>query len=226
MSATLTHAYCTVDDLREQLGDLTSQSLSERQLIRAINAASRAVDNYTDRRFWMDATPTTQLFQPWTDVRRQMTDYVATSYEMWLPADIASSTGLQIATDTNGDGGYATVWGASDFRLWPYSANTPGSMYGGWNKLESTGRLRFDIRGIGGNRGLMPVRITAQFGWSFLPDAVEQATLLKAAQLFKRKDAPYGVAVFGDIAAVTITRKDVDVADLLQPYLRDAAMVG
>ena len=129
MSATLTHAYCTVDDLREQLGDLTSQSLSERQLIRAINAASRAVDNYTDRRFWMDATPTTQLFQPWTDVRRQMTDYVATSYEMWLPADIASSTGLQIATDTNGDGGYATVWGASDFRLWPFD-RTAAEEYG------------------------------------------------------------------------------------------------
>jgi hypothetical protein len=31
---------------------------------------------------------------------------------------------------------------------------------------------------------------------------------------------------FGDIAAVTITRKDADVVELLWPYVRDVAMVG
>jgi hypothetical protein len=226
VSPTLTNAYCTVDDLREQLGDLSSNNLSERQLVRAINAASRAVDNYTDRRFWADETPVTKVFPPWTDVRRQTDDYVSSSYEMWLPEDIADATGLVISTDTNGGGTYDTVWDATDYRLWPYAANTSGSLYGGWNKLESTGRLRFDIRGIGGNRGLMPVQITARFGWSFCPDPIEQATVLKAAQLFKRKDAPFGVVQFGDIAAVTITRKDADVVELLWPYVRDVAMVG
>lgn len=220
------HAYCTVDDLREQLGDLNSKNLSDRMLVRAINAASRAVDNWTDRRFWADPAPVVKTFEPWTDVRRQTEDYVSTSYELWLPEDIAYTTGLEIATDTNGGGTYDTVWDAADFRLWPYRANTSGNPYGGWNKIESTGRLRFDIRGIGGNRGLMPVQITARFGWSFLPDGVEQATILKAAQLFKRKDAPFGVVQFGDIAAVTITRKDADVVELLWPYVRDVAMVG
>lgn len=220
------HAYCTVDDLREQLGDLTSNNLSERQLVRAINAASRAVDNYTGRRFWADETPQTKLFEAWADVQRSSADHVATNYEMWLPEDIASSTGLVISTDTAGDGSYATDWDTTDYRLWPYGANTSGSEYGGWWKLESSGRLQFAIRGVGGHHGLMPVQITARFGWSFIPPGVEQATILKAAQLFKRKDAPFGVVQFGDIAAVTVTRKDADVIELLWPYVRDVAMVG
>lgn len=211
----LVHAYCTTDDLREQLGDLTQQNLSERMLNRGINAASRAVDNWTDRRFWADETPQTLLFQP---------EYC--NGELWLDTDISSTTGLAVATDLDGSGNYSTAWATTDYRLWPYRANTPGSPYGGWSKLESNGRLRWDIRSPVGNRGLLPVQITARFGWSFTPPGVEQATILKATQLFKRKDAPYGVAQFGDIAAVQITRKDADVVELLWPYMRDAAMVG
>jgi hypothetical protein len=52
------------------------------------------------------------------------------------------------------------------------------------------------------------------------------ATILKATQLFKRKDAPFGVLQFGDIAAVRVTRADADVVELLWPYQRDVAMVG
>lgn len=213
------NGYCTTDDLREQLGDLTSRNLSERQLVRAINAASRAVENYTDRRFWQDAAPVTRTIP-----------VVASGYELWLDGveagDIASTTGLVIATDLNGDGSYSTVWDASDYRLWPYGANLSGSEYGGWWKIESTGRKRFDVRGINGIRGILPLRITARFGWAFVPDGVEQATILKAAQLFKRKDAPFGVVQFGDIAAVSVTRKDADVIELLWPYVRDVAMVA
>lgn len=208
----LQHGYCTVDDLREQLGDLQKKNLSENQLIRAINAASRAVDAYTGRRFWMDAAPETKLFAP-----------VAGDAELWLPEDIGSTTGLAIATDLAGDGTYSTAWNTTDYRLWPYRANTSGSTYGGWWKLESLGRLRWDTRGTA---GLLPVQITARWGWSFCPAPVEQATILKAAQLFKRKDAPFGVAQFGDIAAVTVTRKDADVVELLWPYVVDMAMVG
>lgn len=216
MAAEVTHGYCTEDDLREQLGDLVQQNLSSRQLIRAVNAASRAVDDWTDRRFWADAEPTTRLVYPKGD----------DGYELWLDVDIASTSGLAIATDPNGNGSYTNVFDAADYRLWPYDATLPGSLYGGWWKLESAGRWRFDVRGINGRHGYLPVQITARFGWSFLPDPVEQATLLVAAQLFKRKDAPFGVAQFGDIAAVQIVRQDKDVQGLLQRYQRDAAMVA
>lgn len=218
---TLNNAYCSVDDLREQLGDLSSQNLSQRMLERAINAASRAVENWCDRRFWQDSALTTRTIA----VRE------GAGYELQLDGvaagDISTSTGLVIKSDTTGDGSYATTWLSTDYRLWPYSATQPGSEYGGWSKIESTGRLRFDIRGgVGVRRDILPLSITAKFGWSFVPDGVEQATILKAAQLFKRKDAPFGVVQFGDIAAVSVTRKDADVVELLWPYVRDVAMVA
>lgn len=211
--AEVVHGYITVDDLREQLGDLERKNLSERQLVRAINAACRAIDKVTDRRFWMDANPVTKVFPVHTN-----------DGELWLPEDIASSTGLVVATS---DGtAYTTVWDAADYRLWPYGANTSGSMYGGWWKLESARGLRFDVRATYSPTGYMPVQITARFGWAFVPPEIEQAAVLVAAALFKRKDAPYGVAQFGDIAAVQVVRTDKHVQELIWPYMRDVAMVG
>lgn len=207
----VTHGYCTLDDLREQLGDLERKNLSARQLVRAVNAASRAIDEYTDRRFWADTNPVTKVF----DVP------AGTDYELWLPEDIAASAGL-VVTPYDGTA-YTTPLDSSAYRLWPYGANSSGSPYGGWWKLESTGSSRFDVRG---SRGNYPLQITARFGWSFLPPQVEQACLLIATALFKRKDAPYGVAQFGDIAAVQVVRTDKHVQELLWPFLRDVAMVG
>lgn len=207
----LVNAYCTVDDLREQLGDKTKQNLSETQIVRCINAASRAIDQTTGRRFWADAAPVTKVF----DVP------AGTDYELWLPEDIAYTAGL-VVTPYDGTA-YTTPWAATAYRLWPYGANTGGNIYGGWWKLESTGTQRFDVRGTRGN---YPLQITARFGWSFCPPQVEEACILLATQLFKRKDAPFGVAQFGDIAAVQVVRTDKHVNDLLWPFLRDVAMVA
>lgn len=211
----VTHGYCTVDDLRAQLGESKPGNLLQDQLVRAIDAASRAVDNFTGRRFWQDAAPQSVLVQP----------SIVDPYNLWLPgnAEISTVTGLAVATD-NGTGTYPTgLVLDTDYRLWPYAANTGGSAYGAWWMLEGLGTSRFDVRGA---RGLYPVRITARFGWAFIPPEVEQATLLKAAALFKRKDAPFGVLQFGDIAAVRVTRQDIDVVELLSGYVRDVAMVG
>lgn len=211
----VTNGYCTVDDLREQLGESKAGNLPQNLLVRAVNAASRAVDNFTGRRFWQDATPQSVLVKP----------SIVDPYTLWLPGkfEISTVTGLAVATD-NGTGTYATALVQdTDYRLAPYDANTGGSEYGAWWVLEGLGTARFDVRGA---RGLHPVRITARFGWAFVPPEVEQATLLKAAALFKRKDAPFGVLQFGDIAAVRVTRQDIDVIELLSGYVRDVAMVG
>jgi hypothetical protein len=208
------NGYCTVDQLREHLGESKAGNLPVNLLVRAVNAASRAVDNYCDRRFWQD-----------TGVSARLVEVVADDYDLWLPGpdDISTATGLIVATD-NGSGTYPTTWtSGTDYRLWPYGANTGGSPYRGWWKLEGLGTRNFGVRGT---RRFYPVQITARWGWAAVPVEVEEATLLKAAQLFKRKDAPFGIAQFGDIAAVRITRADADVTELLWPFVRDVAMVG
>lgn len=213
MTGTLKHAYATLDDLREHLGD-SGNKLPENLLIRALNASSRAVDNHTGRRFWQDPAVTTRTFE-----------YAGDCYTFMLPgeAEISEAAGLAVAT-WNG-ASYGPSWVLdTDFRLAPYDANQgDASQYKAWWMLEGTGTRRFDLRST---RGYYPIQVTARFGWSELPDEVEQATLLKAAAVFKRKDAPFGIAQFGDIAAVRIVRQDIDVIEMLSDYVRDVAMVG
>jgi hypothetical protein len=43
------------------------------------------------------------------------------------------------------------------------------------------------------------VQVTAKFGWPAVPDNVEKACIIQAVQLFKAKDAAFGVASFGDM---------------------------
>ena len=205
------HGYCTVDDLREQFGDAqTNRQLSNNLLVRAINAASRAVDNYTDRRFWADAVPTVRYVDPTYGL-----------YDLAVP-DIATTTGLLIDTDDAGDGTYTGNWAATDYRLYPLERPE-----GPWSVVREISGRRFAPYCPTLHRPVRPVRVTARFGWLEVPAEVEQATVIKAASIFKRKDAPLGIVqASADFPALRIGRWDNDVIELLTPYCRDIAMVG
>jgi hypothetical protein len=59
------------------------------------------------------------------------------------------------------------------------------------------------------------------FGWPSVPIAIKQATIIQASRIFKRLDSPLGVAGFGDLGAIRVTRDlDPDVAQLVMPYKR------
>jgi hypothetical protein len=46
----------------------------------------------------------------------------------------------------------------------------------------------------------------------------DQAVIMQTARLWKRRGSPEGVAGFGDLGTVYVTRLDHDVARLLEPY--------
>jgi hypothetical protein len=70
-------------------------------------------------------------------------------------------------------------------------------------------------------RGQPTVRVFARYGWPEVPDAVREATILQASRLFTRLDSPLGVAGFGDMGAMRVSRfVDPDVEQLLAPYRR------
>lgn len=50
-----------------------------------------------------------------------------------------------------------------------------------------------------------------------LSPAQEQAALIQAARLWRRRDTPEGVIAFDEIGAVRLSRLDTDVAMLLTP---------
>ena len=64
------------------------------------------------------------------------------------------------------------------------------------------------------------VQVTGTFGWSEVPTAIRQASILLASRQYKRYDSPLGVAGFGDLGVVRVSNIDPDIAKLLEPFMR------
>jgi hypothetical protein len=200
---TLVNPYCTVEDIRGQLSDKDAK-VDDVIVERAINATSRAVDHWCGRRFWQDATVKIRTYR--------VTDYLCARVD-----DISTTAGLLVATDTGGDGVFETSWTINtDFFLEPLNADADGPSYAWWD-LVACGSKRFPIYRTSPRPAL---QVTAKFGWASIPPEVEQAAVLRAVAIFKRKESPQGVAGFGDFGAIRISRQDPDVLALLAPFQR------
>lgn len=200
----LINAYCTEQQLRDQFDD-GGNLLPTALLERAINATSRAIELFCGRRFWIDPVVQTLTFAP------EDTDFLKLGFE-----DIATTEGLILKTDTNGDGTYATTWTlGTDFKLGPRNADKHGPAYC-WTELEAIGTKAFPV----GNR-IDSVQLTSKYGWSTIHENVEEACILRAAQIFKRKESISGVAGFDGFGVVRISaRKDPDVVDLISGFCK------
>lgn len=198
----VTNGYCTLAELRTHLGD-TGTALSTELLERAINASSRAIDRYCGRRFWLDAAVATRTYRP---------DSGSSTYV----DDIGTTTGLVIKTGTDGTT-FPTTWASTDYVLEPRNAGIVGSgstadAYAYWEIVAIAGRT-FSLHAY-----RPTLQVTARFGWSAVPPDVTEACIIKSASLFKRKDAPFGVAGFDQFGAVRVGRTDPGVMELLAPF--------
>jgi hypothetical protein len=196
----VTNGYCTVAQLREHFGDDTSL-LTTALLERAINASSRAIDKFCGRRFWVDSVVQAKVYR------------CDDTHEMGID-DVSTTTGLIVATDTAGDGTWATTWAATDYQLEPLNADTEQVAHAWW-RLLAVDRYLFPVHAL-----RTTLRVTAKFGWSAIPDEVEQACILRAAAIFKRKESVDGVAGFGEFGVVRIGRQDPDVMELLHRFIK------
>ena len=69
--------------------------------------------------------------------------------------------------------------------------------------------------------GEATVRVRGVFGFTSNPLVITQATVLQASRIFTRLQSPLGVAGFGEMGVVRVTRAlDPDVAALVEPYRR------
>ena len=69
------------------------------------------------------------------------------------------------------------------------------------------------------------VQISGVFGWPQVPPVVSQAALLIAADWFKLKDAPWGVAGIADIGVIRV-QSNPWIHEQLRPYCRPRGKVG
>lgn len=173
-------------------------------LASSITAASRHVDGICGRFFYQLANTT-------------MTYYPAGLWHATID-DIATAAGLTVATDSGNAGTYATAWTvATDFILEPANQRMNGIPGWPYTTIRATGNRVFPQQYAYTTRA--PIRLVGTFGWPAIPAAVTAATKILAAELFKRKDAPFGVAGFDSFGAVRI-REDARMMSLLAPYIR------
>lgn len=198
--APVTQNYVELEDMKKTLA-LEGVSYANLDLSEVISAASRKVDEKTERRFWLDADA------------NQVRIYTPTYPDkLWIDDLVTLTT---IRTDPNGDGVYESTWSATDYQLGPTNAAADGRPFE-WVKARSNGTLDFSLDYD------ETVQITGRFGWPSVPADVKTATKMIAHRYVKRlREAPHGVVGFGmDGAVVRMMHVDPDVEDLLMPYSR------
>lgn len=165
-------------------------------LEQVIEAASRQVDGWCGRPFAADPSIRVLTADAW-DL-------------LILPDELHAVT--SIAFDRDGDGVYETPWPVTDIDMQPYPG--PYQVVRPRNgKAFPTHRYAVQITGVWGFGGDVPAPI-------------REATLLQAARLFKRKDAPFGVAGSAEHGQLmTITSIDPDVKQLIAPFIRQNMVV-
>lgn len=166
--------YVTTEELAAyvRIGD----DLDDVQLGLAIAAASRAVDRSTNRQFGLVSSPEARYYTAYYD-------QVHLRWKVEID-DLMTVVGLVVAFDSDADETYASA--ITEFGLRPVNA---GAKDRAWTQLAitPTSDVLPDAREAG-------VKVTARWGWTEVPNAIKQATLLQASRVHARRDSPWGIA--------------------------------
>src|SRR5690554_3107788 len=98
----MTHAYLTLQEFQDIMRDQLTAYDHEYEM--AIEAASRQVDDFCGRHFWMEEQATPRLFRP-------------TQPDLVWVSDIATTDGLVVKTDDDDDGVFETTWTPDQYML-------------------------------------------------------------------------------------------------------------
>jgi len=204
MTVTVTNGYCTAADLATYMS-VSAVSYAD-DLANAINTASRQIDGYCARRFYKDDAATARVY--WTKNNR-----VVLIDDAW-----SIST---VKTSSNDDGVYDVTWTAgTDFTVEPLNGIADG-LTG-----LPTWRLRWTTPVLPLNTNLPPVQVTAKWGWSAVPEAVRQACLIMAGEVFKLREAPFGVAGVSDFGVIRVGKMSPQAVAMLRPYRTGDSILG
>ena len=188
--------YVTVDEIRAEAQNGAVVSTQWDAIYNAVTTVvTEAIDKYCYRTFTVPTAATARTFRP----NRTFTEVDELD-------DIANTTGLAVATDTQQTGTYtalaSTGWAAETDRAgrvvviradgyFPYSALRPHT-----------------------------IQVTARWGWPTTPEPVKRAALLWALRLVDRRQTPSGVMGFGEYGGIRLGTIDPDVKALLAPFRR------
>ena len=202
---TITNGYATRNQVKAALRIGTADTLDDDLIDNCVGAASRLIDGYCNRRFWQTGTAEARVYQA--------------EDSFYCSIDDVAGTALTLKTSSQADGTFDVTWKVSDYQLEPLNGNLDGLTWS-YDKIRAVGDYLFPtVNANYGDQAL--VQVTAIFGWPSVPEPVTQATIIQASRIFKRYDSPLGVAGFGDLGAIRVSRYlDPDMAQLVEPYRR------
>jgi hypothetical protein len=194
----ITNGYATLAETKAALR--ISDAIDDTLLEMAIESASRLIDGYASRNFYSSGTATRY--------------YVADNEFVVQVDDLANGT-VTVRSSEQGNGLFDVTWGTDDYQLEPLNAVLDGQAWP-FTSIRAIGDYLWPIEG-----GEALVQITGTWGWPALPIAIKQACIIQASRIYKRLDSPLGVAGFGDLGAIRVSRNlDPDVEQLVMPYKR------
>ncbi len=199
----ITNGYTTLAVLKSAMRIPSADTVDDAMLETSIEAASRQIDGYCERVFYQTAD-VTRVYKP--------TDNFVTEID-----DLVSLTTLK--TSSSGTG-FDITWANTDYQLEPLNG-IAGGLVSPATQIRAIGNYIFPTWNSNNvNAGEATVQVTGTFGWSAVPTAIKQATILLAQRQFKRYDSPLGVAGYGEIGVVRVSRVDPDIAAILAPFRR------
>lgn len=187
----ITNGYATLAEVKNLLQ--VTVATFDADLERAVEAASRAIDDYTGRFFFTVAS----------SARQYRAD---TPFKVYT--DDFHTDPPTVKLDADRDGTFEVTVDPSEFLVEPL--------------VPAEGRPQNLIRLVNGRffpLGRRPgVEVTATWGWAAVPKPVNQTCVLLAAELWKRKDAPFGVAGFDELGVVRVGASDLRVLQRVNAY--------
>lgn len=189
----ISQGYATLLQIKSAIG--ISDGIDDPMLEMAIESASRQIDSYTERYFY-NAGTATKIFAP---------------LDEWVCPTEDFITLTQVQTSEDGES-WDTTWGTEDWQAEPLNGRA-GGLVTSYTQIRAIENYLFPYR-----QGEATVRLTGTWGWSAVPIAITQATVILASRIFKRLDSPLGI-ISGELGSMRVGfRLDPDVQHLIEPY--------
>ena len=126
----ISNGYCTLAEVKAaaRIIDTVDDSLLEM----SIEAASRQIDGYCGRNFFVAGTTATDRF------------FVASNNAFMWVDDFATTSGLVITCADNLDGNYNNTWSTADYQLEPLNNFSDGVQWP-YTRIRSTGNKMLSL---------------------------------------------------------------------------------
>ena len=187
----ITRGYATLAQVKSALR--ITDSVDDSLLEMAIESASRAIDQYTNRNFF-NAGTAVRYYAPSNSLNVLIDDLISLS---------------RLDTMDDDEQVYDTTWASDDYQLEPLNGITDGFEQP-YTNIRAIGDYVYQVLD-----GEATVKVTGVWGWAATPIQVTQATVIQSSRIFKRLDSPLGI-ISGELGSMRVgSRLDPDVAQLV-----------